>query len=81
MRWLLLFIALCVLVVALRRARDRAAGRGRVYPRGGAPTRGNVVGGLGFEQVFEPEYEHVYEEQQAVAVEAEQDAVGEGEDR
>ena len=80
MRWLLLFIALCVLVVALRRARDRAAGRGRVYPRGGAPTRGNVVGGLGFEQVFEPEYEHVYEEQQAVAVEADQDAVGEGED-
>lgn len=80
MRWLLLFVALCVLVIALRRAPDRTAGRGRVHPRGEAPTRGNVGGGPGLEQVFEPEYEHVYEEQQAVAVEADQDAVGEGED-
>ena len=67
-----------LLVLALRRAWDRAAARGWVYARGEAPRRGNVVGGLGFEQVFEPEYEHVYEEQASRQVEPDHEATGEG---
>ena len=78
MRWLLFSVGVLVFLFAFRSAWDRAASRGWVYARGEAPRRGNLVGGLGFEQVFEPEYEHVYEEQATWQVEADQDAAGEG---
>lgn len=76
MRWLLTFAGVGVLGYALFRLWAEAARRGWVYARGEAPRRGNVVGGLGFEQVFEPEYTHVYEELSSLEVRAEHEASG-----
>ena len=82
MTGLLLFVSAVVSVVALllgwRRLWAWAVAHGWRYARGETPRRGNVIGGLGFEQVFEPEYEHVYEEQQSVVVAAEHEAMGQG---
>lgn len=78
MRWLAGIAGAGVLLFASSRLWSYAASRGWVYGRGETPKRGNVVGGLGFEQVFEPEYEHLYEEQQSEEVRADRDASGDG---
>lgn len=76
MRWLLTIAGLGVFGLAVSRLWAAAAQRGWVYARGEAPKRGNLIGGLGFEQVLEPEYVHVYEEQHSLEARADHDASG-----
>lgn len=76
MRWLLGLAVAGVVILAVSWLWSSAASRGWVYGRGEAPRRGNVVGGLGFEQVFEPEYEHVYEEHRSVEVDGGHEKTG-----
>lgn len=61
----------------LRAVWIHAVDRGWVYGKDG-PARGNAVGGLGFEQVFQPSVEHVIEEQQRLQIEADHNKPSDG---
>ncbi len=76
MRWLITITGLGAFGFAAFRLWSAAARRGLVYAGGDAPKRGNLIGGLGFEQVLEPEYVHVYEEQHSLEARTDHDASG-----
>lgn len=74
-------VGVLIAILALRRVWNLAASPGGVYARGEAPRRGNLIGGLGFEHVLEPEYEHLYEERRASEVRVDHDVAAEGHGR
>lgn len=75
-RLLMYGAALVVAYYLLRAIALYAVDQGWIYGRGQAPKRGNVVGGLGFEQVFEPEIEYLIEEVHRTETEADHEAPG-----
>jgi len=77
MRWIPYALAVIAVVLILRRLGSYAVSRGWLYGKDG-PSRGNAVGGLGFEQIVQPSIEHVYEEQQRLQIEADHDDPSDG---
>lgn len=79
-RVLLIVLALWVVGVALLGLYRRAVAAGWLYGPGQAPRRANTVGSLGFEQVFEPSMEYVFEERERLAIEADHQNPGDQRD-
>lgn len=78
LRWIPPALAVAAVVLLLRRGYSFAVSRGWLYGPGQAPKGGNTVGGLGFEQVFQPSVDHVIEEQQRLQIEADHQVPSEG---